>query len=358
MRLCYGIVAALLCLRAEANTLRLPTAKRANNVTAAVPPPPGAYIPVPTFFKGAANATLGTTSSPLDLETQAKYSVYLADAGITGFAIFGSTGEPIHVSSKERVQVITATRKALDAAGHTNYPIMAGVVSQLFEEVIDQLYEAQTAGATWGVCLVPGYFAVATSQQGIIDWFTAVADASPLPILIYDYPTVSNNVLVTPSTFAALAQHPNIVGTKLAIQDVSYHAQICSNPAIDYDTFHPYTGLGQLMLPAVAVGAFGALDVVGTSFPKTMVQLYKLSSIVGPTAAEQKQARDLQWKVSTMGEYYNSYNILGIKEAIYRLRGFGDRTGVRLPLLNTITDEQWDAYESIISMMEETESNL
>ena len=94
MRFSNGINAALLSLSVEASSIRLPYVKRADNVTAGVPPPPGTYVPVPTFF--STNATTskdGASSYPLDIETQTAYSVYLADAGIAGFAIFGSTGE-------------------------------------------------------------------------------------------------------------------------------------------------------------------------------------------------------------------------------------------------------------------------
>lgn len=126
-------------------------------IAAGIPPPPGTYVPVPTFFStNSTKSKDGATSYPLDLDTKVAYSVYLANAGIAGFAIFGSTGEPIHVTPDERNKVITATRKALDKAGHQNYPIIAGVVSQQFEEVIDLLHQAKHAGAQWGVCLVPG----------------------------------------------------------------------------------------------------------------------------------------------------------------------------------------------------------
>lgn len=161
MRFFNGIAVTVLCsLSVDASSVTLPYIKTAGNVTAGIPPPPGTYVPVPTFFStnstNSTSSTDGATSYPLDLDTQAAYSVYLANAGIAGFAIFGSTGEPIHVTPAERNKVISATRKALDEAGHTNYPLIAGVVSQQFEEAIELLYQAKSAGAQWGVCLVPG----------------------------------------------------------------------------------------------------------------------------------------------------------------------------------------------------------
>ncbi|KAI0593754.1 hypothetical protein F4775DRAFT_586590 [Biscogniauxia sp. FL1348] len=240
------------------------------------------YVPVPTFFVSKNSSNYNPVAAPVDIGTQVAYSLYLAKAGITGLVLFGSTGEVIRVTNDERARVISATRKALNEAGFEVYPITAGTVTQIFKETIAQLEAAKQAGAQWGVCLVPGYFAAATSQEGIIDWFIAIADRSPLPIMIYDYPTVSNNIRVTPATYAELAKHPNIVGAKLAHQDLSWHAQICSNPSIDYTHFHPYTGLGQHLI-----------------------------SNEQPTVDEIKAAKLLQYQVSAVGESANKWSILG-----------------------------------------------
>lgn len=164
MRSTGRIAAALLSLAVEASSVRLPYTTAADNTTVGIPPPPGTYVPVPTFFSTNSSTSKNAAASyPLDIATQTAYSVYLADAGIAGFAIFGSTGEPIHVTPAERNKVITATRAALDAAGHKDYPLIAGVVSQQFEDAVEQLHEAKKAGAQWGVCLVPG---VSISLQG------------------------------------------------------------------------------------------------------------------------------------------------------------------------------------------------
>ncbi|KAI1494446.1 hypothetical protein F5X96DRAFT_676420 [Biscogniauxia mediterranea] len=290
-------------------------------------------IPPPLGIKNASN--YNPVAAPVDNDTQVAYSLYLAKAGITGLVLFGSTGEAIHVTNDERARAISASRKALDEAGFEGYPKTAGT-----------LEAAKQAGAQWSVCLVPGYFAAATSQEGIIDWFTAIADRSPLPIMIYEYPTVSNNIKVTPATYAELAKHPNIVRAKLAHQDLSWHAQICSNPSIDYTHFHPYTRLGQQVLPAVAVGATGAVDVVSAFFPKSVVHLYSLISKEQPTVDEIKAAKLLPYKVSAVGEFANKWSILGIKEAISRLRNFGDRDG------------EWASWRDIIDIMEEQENSL
>jgi 2-keto-3-deoxy-L-rhamnonate aldolase len=151
----------------------------------AAPPPAGVYVPVPTFFVSRKAANYSPIAAPLDLATQAAHSIHLAKSGITGLVVLGSTGEAVHLSNKERFQVLSSIRKAYNDAGFIDYPIIAGTAAQNIEEVVDQLKSAKDAGCQWGLCLVPGYFAGASTQEGIIQWFTAVADMSPLPIMVY-----------------------------------------------------------------------------------------------------------------------------------------------------------------------------
>ena len=110
--------------------------------------------------------------------------MYLAKAGITGLVVLGSTGEAIHLTDQERTAVLAGVRRALDDAGFPSYPIIAGTATQNIDDTVAQLAAAKAAGSDWGLVLVPGYFAAATTQEGIVRWFTAVADRSPIPIMM------------------------------------------------------------------------------------------------------------------------------------------------------------------------------
>ncbi|KAI0179534.1 aldolase [Hypoxylon sp. FL1284] len=326
----------------------------------ATPPPSGIYVPVPTFFVGKKAANYDPVAAPVDIDTQVAHSLYLARAGIKGLVILGSTGEAIHLTNKERFEVLSGVRQALEKEGVKDYPIIAGTATQNIEETVGQLKEAKEAGAQYGLCLVPGYFAGASTQEGVIRWFTAVADQSPIPIMIYHYPGVSNNVKVVPSTFVTLAKHPNIVGCKLSHGDVSYHAQIASSPSIDHSSFATFSGLGQQLLPVVTIGAVGAIDGCAGFFPKTVVRLYELSVKNQPTDDEVRKRRLLQYKVSSMEEVIVKFGTVGIKEAISRLRGFGDRDGTRLPLHGGIPgdDAEWAKWKEVVDAMEEEENSI
>lgn len=144
-------------------------------------PPDGILVPSPTFFK-----PLGASSPhpAIDIATQAAHSVHLARSGITGLVLMGSTGEAIHLTRQERFDMIAGVRKALDDAGFPDYPVMAGVLVNGTDEALEWLEDAKKAGAQWGLVLAPGYFGAAASQAGLVDWFTIVADRSPLPVLL------------------------------------------------------------------------------------------------------------------------------------------------------------------------------
>jgi 2-keto-3-deoxy-L-rhamnonate aldolase len=93
-------------------------------------------------------------------------------------------GEAVHLTNLERVTVVQHVRQSLEHAGHSGYPLIVGTATQNVEDTVVQLAEAQEAGAKWGLVLAPGYFATCTTQEGIEAWYQAVADKSPLPIMV------------------------------------------------------------------------------------------------------------------------------------------------------------------------------
>lgn len=171
---------------------------------------------------------------------------------------------------------------------------------------------------------------------------------------------MSNNVKVVPATYVALAAHRNIVGCKLSHGDVSYHAQIGANPKIDHARFATFTGLGQQLLPIVALGCAGTIDGSAGFFPKSVVHLYRLSVKEAPTTAELQERRALQCKVSAVEEIVVKFGTVGIKECVSRLLGFGDRDGTRLPLCGGIPggDKEWENWAEAIGDLQAVEKSL
>ncbi|KAI4216514.1 MAG: hypothetical protein LQ351_001003 [Letrouitia transgressa] len=309
------------------------------------PPPPGIYVPVPTFF-----APSTSLAPPLDLSSQAKHAVHLAKCGIRGLVLLGSTGEAIMITNTERKGLIGHMRQELKNAGYPDFPLIAGTYTQGIEDTITQLDEAKTAGAQWGLVLAPGYFAPTLSQQGIVDWYTAIADHSPLPILIYHYPAVSNNITLHASTFAHLSAHPNIVGAKLSHGDLSLHAQLGSspNPALSSSSFATFTGLGQQLLPVLTVGCAGAIDGLAAFFPRTVVKLYNLVK-----EGDLLEAKRIQEVVARGEGLVVAGGVVGVKEGVRRMLGMDSET--RLPLKKGLSDEEWAKWDGVMGELQALE---
>lgn len=150
---------------------------------AASPPPAGIYVPVPTFFASA--PTPSSPTPPTDLPTQLQHGLHLARNGIRGLVLLGSTGETISLSIAERSELLAYMREGFAKADFKNYPLIAGTTGQGVDEVLTELKSAKDAGAGWGMVLAPGYFAAGGGAVGIQQWYEAVADKSPIPIMMY-----------------------------------------------------------------------------------------------------------------------------------------------------------------------------
>ncbi|KAF2876699.1 dihydrodipicolinate synthetase family protein [Massariosphaeria phaeospora] len=319
-------------------------------------PPTGVFVPVPTFFKPASASS--AVQPAVDVETQVAHSVHLAKNGIRGLVLLGSTGEAVHMSRQERFDMVSGVRKGLNDAGFPDYPIMAGVLINSVDEVLEWLEDFKKAGAQWGLVLAPGYFGPAVSQENIREWYTVVADRSPIPILIYNYPGVTNNILIPPETYNMLAQHPNIVGCKMSHGNVSYHVQVSLDPEIDHDKFKVYSGFGQQLGPIVFFGAAGVIDGLAAIYPKTVARLMNMSEKRPIEPEVHEQIQKLQFAVSSAEEFVGRWGIIGIKEGVQRVLGLGNLEGGRLPLKGKLPDGEWEKWNKTMSRMQKIEDSL
>ncbi|KAL8646148.1 MAG: hypothetical protein Q9226_006996 [Calogaya cf. arnoldii] len=316
----------------------------------AAPPPPGIYVPVPTFFSKP-DSEEGIPG--LDLATQTKHALHLASSGIRGLVLLGSTGEAIAVTNSERKTLLSHIRQETDKAGLKNFPIIAGTATQGIEDTITQLQISKDAGAQWGLVLAPGFFATCITQKGLKNWYIAIANRSPLPVFIYHYPGVSNSLALSASTFTALSSHPNICGAKLSHGDLSLHTQLASSPlpSMAHDKFATFTGLGQQLLPVLTVGGAGAIDGLAAIFPKTVVRLYELIK-----KEEIAEARKLQEIVARGEGLVVGHGVVGVKEGVRRVLGWDSEC--RLPLVKGMEEDKWRDWEDVFKELEKVEKRL
>ncbi|KAF8858927.1 aldolase [Acephala macrosclerotiorum] len=321
----------------------------------AIAPPEGVFCPVPTFFK-TSPASSSTLQAALDVPAQCQHSIHLAKNGVRGLVLLGSTGEAIHLSRAERFELISGVRDGLTKAGFPDYPIMAGVLTNSVDEALEWLGDAKKAGAQWGLVLAPGYFGSAANQENLLEWYTLVADLSPLPILIYNYPGVTNNIMIGLDTYTKLAAHSNIVGCKMSHGNVSHHVQVSLDPAIDHTRFRVYSGFGQQLGPIVLFGAAGVIDGLAAIYPRAVSRLFDLAAKRPVTPEALQTMQSWQFVVSRAEEMIGKWGIIGIKEGVYRELSIGNLQGGRLPLKGSMPEGEWAKWAVAMDAMQKLEA--
>jgi 4-hydroxy-tetrahydrodipicolinate synthase len=186
----------------------------------------------------------------LDLPAAARLANHLVDAGCDGLVISGTTGESPTTTDAEKLILL---RAVLEAVGD-RARIIAGAGTYDTAHSV-HLAKACAAEGAHGLLVVTPYYS-RPPQAGLLAHFTAVADATPLPVLLYDIPPRSV-VPIEFETLRALAAHPNIVGVKDAKGDLHGGAQLMAETGLVY-----YSGDDALNLPWLAMGATGFISVI------------------------------------------------------------------------------------------------
>jgi 4-hydroxy-tetrahydrodipicolinate synthase len=192
-----------------------------------------------------------TATGELDCDCAARIAVRLVDGGCDGLVVSGTTGESPTTTDAEKDALL---RSVLDAVGD-RATIIAGVGTNDTAHSLELSRQAAKAGAH-GLLAVTPYYSK-PPQAGIIAHFEAIADASDLPVLLYDIPSRSG-VPIETETLVALSEHPRIVAVKDAKNDLYEGSWVLARTDLAY-----YSGSDELNLAWLAHGAAGVVSVVG-----------------------------------------------------------------------------------------------
>jgi 4-hydroxy-2-oxoglutarate aldolase len=188
--------------------------------------------------------------------------------GIAGFVVLGSTGESVLLSRNEMDDVLTTVR---DAAGQGKR-LIAGTGAESTQDTIERTKRAAELGYHFALVKTPHYYKPAYKPEVLIAHYRRVADASPIPVLLYSVPIFTGVTLEAPEV-GALAEHPNIVGIKESSGHVMRVAEIVSACPADFQIL---TGSAGTMLAGLTVGAKGAILALGSALPEMCVTLNEL----------------------------------------------------------------------------------
>jgi len=223
--------------------------------------------------------------------------------GLRGYFVLGTNGEFKSLSIEERFQVLAVVLKHR-APGKV---VMAGCAAESTKETIELVKRAAGAGADMASLLMPSFFAKKMTIDVMERFAVEVADASPIPIVLYNNPGVAAGVTIKYDLLERLAKHPNIAGVKDSSKETYKENLKAASP-----TFRVLAGSAAYFLDLMKNGGSGGVLSLADVFPSECVKLYD-DFVAGRLAEAEELSRklvDLNTKVS------GSYGVAGVKAAM------------------------------------------
>jgi len=245
--------------------------------------------------------------------------------GMDGVLVGGSSGESALLENDDRRQLLALARERVPQ----DKWLIAGIGSESTRLTIQRAIDAKDAGANAVLVISPHYFLKRMTEPALLAHFRAVADASPLPMLLYNMPAYSHIVL-SPAFVHEMAQHDNVIGMKDSAGNIPVLQQYLE---AQNDGFKVLTGSGGTVVPALAAGASGAILAIALyagPAVRTMVNLYR--------AGDRDAAALLQTTLAPLAmDIAGAMGPAGIKAAMDLVGLHGGPT--RAPLLPVSADE-------------------
>lgn len=242
-----------------------------------------------------------------------------ARAGLRGLLVLGSNGEGPCVDADEAERVIATVRQDLPR----DQVLMVGTGQPSTKLTIASTSLAARAGADVALVLTPFYFRSQMTAEALARHYTEVADASPIPIIMYNMPPVTG-VTIPIATVLRLAAHPNIIGIKDSSGDMAYVGDLCAQTS---RPFQVLVGVAPNLYPALCVGVNGGIVAIANAFPELCVRLFALAR-----AGRHAEALEVQRVLTPLARAVTTtYSVPGLKCALDAAGYVGGAP--RLPLL-------------------------
>lgn len=272
---------------------------------------------------GVALVTPFKSDFSVDTESLTKIVNFVIEGGVEYLVVLGTTAESATLNSEEKKLVIDTIK----SANNGRVPLVLGVGGNNTLKIVEELKTTNFEGFS-AILSVSPYYNKPT-QEGIYQHFKMVAEASPLPIILYNVPgRTSSNML--PSTVLRLANDfKNIIGIKEAAGDIVQAMKLIQEKPKD---FLVISGDDMITLPMVLAGGAGVISVIGEGFPKEFSEMVRLG-----LNRKVDEAYKLHYKLAdAIDMIFEQGNPAGIKE-VFKYLDLCENT-VRLPLVNVNED--------------------
>ncbi|WP_416198177.1 MAG: 4-hydroxy-tetrahydrodipicolinate synthase [Sporanaerobacter sp.] len=271
------------------------------------------------LFKGSGVAIVTPfKDDKVDYEKLKELLEWHISEGTDAIIICGTTGESATMSDEEKKETIKFTVDTVNK----RIPVIAGTGSNNTKHSIELSKYAESVGADGLLAVTPYYNK--TTQKGLIEHYTAIADSVNIPIIIYNVPS-RTGLNILPKTLEKLSKHPNIHGVKEASGNI---AQVAEIARLCGDDFYIYSGNDDMVIPLLSLGGVGVISVVANILPKDTHDM-----VFAYLNGELEKSRKLQLKMKPLIDaLFIETNPIPVKEAM-NLLGM-DVGDLRLPLTN------------------------
>ena len=255
----------------------------------------GVFAPLPTPFNADAD---------VDLQRLRAALARWVATDLTGFVVLGTNGEFGLLDDDECDRVIGEARAHIPSGR----AMIAGATRESTRATIRAVRRAAELGADAVLVRTPSFLKAQMTGDALLQHYTAVADASPIPVLLYNF-TAMTGVNLPPATVSRLSDHPNIVGIKESGSDlVQISDYVTSTP----EEFSVLAGSGLTFYAALCAGASGGILALGTLLPDACMKLYTLV-----LAGQHNEARALQRRLLPIARLIGSaFGVPGLKAAL------------------------------------------
>jgi dihydrodipicolinate synthase/N-acetylneuraminate lyase len=287
----------------------------------------GVFAPLPTAFDAQGD---------LDTARFARVLLRWVESPLTGFVALGSTGEAPFVDEDESERVIAAARASVPRGR----PLIAGTGRESTRATIRATARAAALGADAVLVRTPGFFKTQMTSEIFVRHYTAVADASPVPVLLYNFSAVTG-VPLPVAAVSALSAHDNIAGMKESGGDTARIAELVRAAP---PPFSILAGSATTFHASLQAGASGGVLALSAILPGTCMRLFELAR-----AQKHAEARALQERITTISQLCGSrYGVAGVKAALH-FTGYdvGDPRPPLVPLPEAARAEIRDALAAL-----------
>lgn len=255
----------------------------------------GVFAPLPTPFDDRDRVDV--------VRMRTAFSRWLASP-LTGFVVLGSSGEAALMDDAECDRVVDEARALVPPTR----PLIVGSGRESTQATVRAARRAAELGADAVLVRTPSFFKSLMTGEAFLRHYTTVADASPVPVLLYNFTAVTG-VSLPPATAAKLAEHPNVFGMKESGSDIS---QIADLVAQTPDSFSVFTGSGSSFYPALCAGVSGGILALAGLLPAACVRLFELTR-----DKHHDEARALQQQLLPVARLISAgYGVPGLKAAL------------------------------------------